>query len=53
MSPLVLQSLHHGLARQRIHEAHCVSCVSAVDLQLLGALFSNLFLLVVNIIKIA
>jgi len=52
MPPLVLQSLHHGLARQRIHETHCVSCVSAVDLQRLGALFSNLLLIVI-IVKIA
>jgi len=52
MLPLVLQSLYHGLARQRIHETHCVSCVSAVDLQRLGALFSNL-LFVIVIVKIA
>ena len=53
MPPLVLQSLHRGLARQRIHETHCVSCVSMVDLQRLGALFSNLLLIVVVIVKIA
>ena len=38
--PLLLRSLHQGLARQRVHETHRLSCVSIADLRRLGALFS-------------